>query len=145
MQRFWLWCKTFGLLTSWLVALAVMYVAFRLDPPLSPDAIAGTSFAGMTLLGNHNLPGELERTIILSIVELVILSSLLRPWSNEPLPPRLIVAIVLLLFWMVLFGVATLQSGVISKINLLWLLGVWLFLLLELAGVIIWNWLRSLR
>jgi hypothetical protein len=140
MQRFWLWCKTFGLLTSWLIAIAAMYVAFRLDPPMSPDAMSK-----MTLSGNQNLPGELGRTVILSSVEMVILASLLRPWSSEPLPPRLIVAIALLLFWIVLFGVATMQSGVISKVNLLWLVGVLLFLLLELAGVMVWEWLRRLR
>ena len=140
MQRFWLWCKTFGLLTSWLVALATMYLAFRFDPPLSPD-----NLSEMTFLGHHNLPGELGRTVILSSMELVILGLLLRPWSTEPLRPKLIVAIALLLFWIILFGVATMQSGEVSKINLFWLLGIWLFLLLELAGTIVLGWLRNLR
>ncbi len=140
MQRFWLWCKTFGLLTSWLATLLAMHLAFRLNPPASPDKMSE-----MAVMGHQNLPGELGRTVILSIVELVILVLLLRPWSREPLRPRLIVAIALLLFWIVLFGVATMQSGEISKVNLLWLLGIWLFLLLELAGAIVWAWLRDSR
>ena len=99
----------------------------------------------MTLSGNHNLPGELGRTVILSIVEVVILGLLLRPWSTDSLRSRLLVAIGLLLFWIVLFGVATMQSGLISKVNLLWLFGVWLFLLLELTGITIWRLLRRSR
>ena len=117
-----------------------MYLAFRLDPPASSAAMSE-----MTVLGEHNLPGELGRTVILSIVELVILGLLLRPWSTDSLRPRLLVAIGLLLFWIVLFGIATMQSGMISKVNLLWLFGVWLFLLLELAGIAIWRRLRNLR
>ena len=117
-----------------------MYLAFRLSPPMSIDPMFE-----MTLSGNHNLPGELGRTVTLSIVELVILGLLLRPWSTDSLRPRLLVAIGLLLFWIVLFGIATIQSGMISKVNLLWLFGVWLFLLLELAGIVISGWLRNLR
>ena len=117
-----------------------MYLAFRLNPPAPPEQMSE-----MTFLGHQNLPGELGRTVMLSIVELVVLVLLLRPWSTEPLRPRLIVASGLLLFWIVLFGVATMQSGEISKVNLLWLLGIWLFLLVELAGAIVWAWLRELR
>ena len=117
-----------------------MYLAFRFDPPLSPDNLSEMAF-----LGHRNLPGELGRTVILSSMELVILGLLLRPWSTEPLRPKLVVAIALLLFWIILFGVATMQSGEISKINLFWLLGIWLFLLLELTGTIVLRWLRNLR
>ena len=117
-----------------------MYLAFRLNPPKPLDKMSEMAF-----LGHQNLPGELGRTVMLSIIELVVLVLLLRPWSTEPLRLRLIVVIGLLLFWIVLFGVATMQSGEISKVNLMWLLGVWLFLLLELAGALVWAWLRDLR
>ncbi|MBD3882029.1 hypothetical protein IFO70_09695 [Phormidium tenue FACHB-886] len=140
MQRLWVWLKFYILSASWLVAVLIMYAEFRLNPPS-----ASTALAHFNMIGSRNLPGEFERTVFLSIVELVILSLLLRPWSTERLPSRLSVAIGLLLFWMVLFGIATMNSGGISRVNLLWMIGIWLGLLLELAGLMFWEWLRSLR
>ena len=81
----------FSLLLYGLLLVVLMYLDYRHDPP--NPALIGTATYG------RNAVGEFERNIIRTVLELVILYLILRPWSYHHSWERPLVALSLLLPW----------------------------------------------
>jgi hypothetical protein len=99
---------------AWAIAVAWMWTAA--DPArLDPDSRRYGA----------NWPGDLERGIATSTVEVLVLWLLLRPWSAGSLVRRLLLAAALLMPYVAFRLLAGLHSGPIGTAHDFWLLGVW--------------------
>jgi len=119
----WLWDGSF--LALWVVMLFQMIANDARDPynPL----LRGTAAYG------HNEENALPRGIILSVIALVWLYGVVRPWSFRPgsfwSVGRLVIALALLVPWSVFWGAAGIHGGGVTRINARWLFGVDLILI----------------
>jgi hypothetical protein len=110
--------------------MAVSYARDPYDPTLTDTHAYG-----------HNAEGALQFGIGVSLVELLVLIAVLRPWKPGPAWGRLLVALGLLLPWALFSAVLTMHSGDVILIHFLWLgvlvvaLGVALFVSVVRAAV----------
>jgi hypothetical protein len=94
-----------------------MVISALSDPP-APSLQRGDSYG-------YNLPGELGRTVVVMVAELLVLIAVLRPWSYRHSWGRALLALLLLTPWALLNFVATMHSGRIAAVHVFWLAGVW--------------------
>ncbi|MEO7733557.1 MAG: hypothetical protein ABIY55_21520, partial [Kofleriaceae bacterium] len=73
----------------------------------------------------HNRPGDLSAFVIMTVVELLVILAILRPWSYSRSWKRPLFAATLFMPWLLLFGAVIVHSGGIMVIHAVWLAGVW--------------------
>jgi hypothetical protein len=123
----WVWGGSF--LALWVVMLFQMIANYAHDPynPL----LRGTAAYG------HNEENGLWRGIILSLIALVWIYGVVRPWSFRLASfwsaGRLVIALALLVPWTVVWGAAGMHGGGVTRINARWLFGVDLILMCTLV------------
>jgi hypothetical protein len=83
-----------SLLLYGLMIVVLMYLDYRYDPP--NPALTGTATYG------HNIEGEFEQNVIYTVMELVILYIILRPWSYHHSWGRSLAVLILLFPWICL-------------------------------------------
>jgi hypothetical protein len=114
----WLWAGSF--LALWVVMLFQMIANDAQDPYNS--LLRGTAAYG------HNEENALPRGIILSLIALVWVYGVVRPWSFRRgsfwSAGRLVIALALLVPWSVFWGAAGIHGGGVTRINARWLFGV---------------------
>ena len=133
------WLGSACFLVLWLVAVLQMIADYSRDPynPL----LRGSAAYG------HNYDGALPRGIVLSLVALVGLYAVVRPWSFQPTSfwsaGRLLIALGLLVPWTGIWFVAGIHGGGVDRVHVQWLFGVDLLLLVALVGTVlvcVWRW-----
>ena len=104
--------RTVLLPALWTLTAAWMAVSYARDP--YDPALADTRRYG------HNGEGALQLGIVVSLVELLVLLAVLRPWKPGPAWGRLFVALGLLLPWALFSAILTMHAGSVIMIHLLW-------------------------
>jgi len=110
----------------WIVAAICMIVAYY-HAPLDHTAQA-------PLLHGHHAPGMLWQWILISLGELIIMLTILRPWSYHRSWGRALSAALLLLPWTLLSLLWVMHAGPLFLIHFLWVLALLLISLFLLGG-----------
>lgn len=117
----------------WAITAALMTRSYLQDP-YDPSR-TGTSAYG------HNHQGALLHGLGLSLVELIVLLAVLRPWSYLRAWPRALGALALLVPWTGLSALLTMHAGGVVALHLAWLL----VLVGTLFGLAIWSAVSAVR
>jgi hypothetical protein len=105
--------RTLPLLLLWAVTAGWMVESYVRDP--YDPTLEGTVRYG------HNGEGALQLGIVVSLVELLALLAVLRPWKAGPAWGRLLAAFVLLVPWSLFSAVMCMHAGGVIVIHLFWL------------------------
>ena len=112
--------RYFGLLGLWLVTAAQMYASHIRDGYGTPEQF-GT-----------NLPGNLSRGLILSLIELALLYLIVWPWSSRRTGIRPLLALGVFVPWTCVWLFLTQHQGRILTIHFFWLVEVDIILALTI-------------
>jgi hypothetical protein len=116
------------LAAPFLVGLAVLYgmllMALRRDPYVVDEARRGY---------HQNWPGDVSHELTFGVAELVVLALILRPWSYRRSWGRALFALAIFIPWTLFFAIVGIHAGSVNGAHLFWLVGVVLFLLLQLG------------
>lgn len=119
--------RIWPLVVAWGATAVFMVMDARRDP-FNPT-LQGTARYG------HNHAGALTQGLLVTLVELVVLTAILRPWSYRQAWGRALVALAVLLPWTFASACLTMHAGGVVMVHLLWLLA----LVLALAALAIWS------
>jgi hypothetical protein len=109
------WMLSATLLGWWGFIALQMVRAARLDP--GPTGQPGD------MPNLHNWPGDLQHFVRMSLIELALVTVILRPWSYRRSGWRALGALVLLVPWTTLAVIVLIHSGTIMLWHAGWLLG----------------------
>lgn len=118
--------------TAALVATAFPMAAFL----ILAAAVDRAGFDPSATQLDKNWPGDLQRTLVASAVETVVLVLILRPWSFRDSTGRLVLALALFAPWTAFNLLTSTHTGEIIGAHLFWLLAVCASLVYGLVKVV---------